>query len=85
MSAPLGFNNTYALAVTAPTAKRHSLKTISDLKRFQDRKLGFSNEFMDRGDGWPALKRLLRTAAERRRAGWITTLRIGGSNPVIST
>jgi len=57
MSAPLGFNNTYALAVTAPTAKRHSLKTISDLKRFKDLKLGFSNEFMDRGDGWPALKR----------------------------
>jgi osmoprotectant transport system permease protein len=56
MSAPLGFNNTYALAVTANTAKRHSLKTISDLKRFQDLKLGFSNEFMDRGDGWPALK-----------------------------
>jgi len=56
MSAPLGFNNTYALAVTATTAKRHSLKTISDLNNFQGLKLGFSNEFMDRGDGWPALK-----------------------------
>ncbi len=57
MSAPLGFNNTYALAVTTNTAKRLSLKSISDLKRFRDLKLGFSNEFMDRADGWPALKK----------------------------
>ncbi|NKB21606.1 MAG: ABC transporter permease subunit [Alphaproteobacteria bacterium] len=57
MSAPLGFNNTYALAVTAQTATKYSLKTISDLQRHTDLRLGFSNEFMDRGDGWPALKR----------------------------
>ena len=57
MTAPLGFNNTYALAVTAETAKKLNLNTISDLKRHQELKLGFSNEFMDRGDGWPALKK----------------------------
>ncbi len=57
MTAPLGFNNTYALAVMAKTAEQYSLKSISDLKRYQKLKLGFSNEFMDRGDGWPALKK----------------------------
>jgi osmoprotectant transport system permease protein len=57
MSEPLGFNNTYALAVRPETAERLQLKTISDLTRHPELTLGFGNEFMDRGDGWPALKR----------------------------
>ena len=57
MSEPLGFNNTYALAVLPETAERLDLETISDLTRYPDLTFGFGNEFMDRGDGWPALRR----------------------------
>jgi osmoprotectant transport system permease protein len=52
----LGFNNTYAIGVTRQTAQRLNLRTISDLKKHPELRLGFSNEFLDRGDGWPGLK-----------------------------
>jgi osmoprotectant transport system permease protein len=56
ISAPLGFNNTYALAVREDYAQRYGLHTISDLQRVQDRiRAGFSYEFMDRQDGYPGL------------------------------
>lgn len=54
--APLGFNNTYALAVTAATAERYELAAISDLASRPELRLGFSHEFRDRPDGWPGLK-----------------------------
>lgn len=57
MTWPLGFNNTYAIGVKPAIAEQYGLKTISDLARHRHLKLGFSNEFMDRGDGWPSLKR----------------------------
>ena len=57
MTWPLGFNNTYAIGVKPSLAEQHGLKTISDLAKHRDLRLGFSNEFMDRGDGWPSLKR----------------------------
>jgi len=56
MSAPLGFNNTYALGVTRDTATSYGLRRISDLDAHPDLKLGFTNEFLDRGDGWPGLR-----------------------------
>jgi osmoprotectant transport system permease protein len=56
MSEPLGFNNTYAIGVKKETAKRYGLNGISDLRRHPGFSLGFSNEFLDRGDGWPALR-----------------------------
>lgn len=56
MSAPLGFENTYALAVTEETGARLGLERISDLQSHPDLRLGFSSEFLDRGDGWPGLK-----------------------------
>jgi osmoprotectant transport system permease protein len=56
MTAPLGFNNTYAIGVKRQTATRYGLKKLSDLRRHADISLGFSNEFLDRGDGWPALR-----------------------------
>ena len=56
MSAPLGFNNTYAIGVPSELAKRLDLRTISDLRKHPRLRLGFSNEFMDRSDGWPALR-----------------------------
>jgi osmoprotectant transport system permease protein len=38
-------------------AKKLNIEKISDLKNHPDLKIGFSNEFMDRKDGWPGLKR----------------------------
>src|SRR5262249_15498289 len=53
ISAPLGFNNTYALAVKESFAESHHLKTIGDLRGIQDRvRCAFSYEFMDRKDGY---------------------------------
>lgn len=56
MSAPLGFNNTYALGMQKNIADSLGIRTISDLAKYPDLALGFSNEFMDRGDGWPGLR-----------------------------
>lgn len=52
----LGFANSYALAVRPETARAHDLRGISDLARRPGLKVGLSNEFLDRGDGWRALK-----------------------------
>jgi len=56
MTQPLGFNNTYAVGVTRETAETYDLQTVSDLAEHPELRLGFSNEFMDRGDGWPGLR-----------------------------
>jgi osmoprotectant transport system permease protein len=55
---PLGFNNTYALAMLEATAQQLGIKTISDLMRAEAAglRLGLSHEFLARADGWPALK-----------------------------
>jgi len=57
MTAPLGFNNTYALGMRADHADSLGIKTIGDLRGHPDLRFGFTNEFMDRSDGWPSLKR----------------------------
>jgi len=56
MTRPLGFNNTYAISMKEEVAERLDIRAISDLRRHPDLVLGFSNEFMDRADGWPALR-----------------------------
>ena len=56
MTEPIGFNNTYALGMRAPLADSLGIRTISDLRAHPDLRFGFSNEFMDRGDGWPSLQ-----------------------------
>jgi osmoprotectant transport system permease protein len=56
MSDPLGFNNTYALAMKADRARELGIQKISDLQKFPSLRFGFSEEFMERSDGWPALK-----------------------------
>ncbi len=56
MTAPLGFNNTYALGMQSDQADSLNIEAISDLRQHPDLRFGFSNEFMDRGDGWPALQ-----------------------------
>jgi len=52
---PLGFNDGYALAMRAADADRLQLRTLSDLARHPELKLGLSNEFIGRADGWQGL------------------------------
>jgi len=56
ISEPLGFNNTYAVGVTQRVADSLGLRTISDLAAHPDLVFGLTNEFVDRKDGWPALR-----------------------------
>lgn len=56
MSRPLGFNNTYALAVRRDFAKEHHLTKLGDLKSLLGTaRIGFSHEFATRQDGLPGL------------------------------
>src|SRR4029079_2936303 len=52
----LGFNNGYALAMREEPAQRLGVRTLSDLARQTGLKLGLSQEFLGRADGWPGLK-----------------------------
>ena len=59
---PLGFNNTYALALRAERARELGLRTLSDLAALplqQQRQLraAFTQEFSVRADGWPAVQK----------------------------
>lgn len=51
----LGFNNTYALALRAADSERLSIRTLGDLARHPELRLGLSHEFLGRADGWPGL------------------------------
>ena len=55
MSAPLGFNNPYAIGMNKTRARTLGIETISDLRVQPVFRFGFSSEFMDRADGWPGL------------------------------
>lgn len=52
----LGFEDGYAIGVRREVAARLGLARISDLARHPGLRLGFTSEFMDRADGWPALE-----------------------------
>jgi osmoprotectant transport system permease protein len=52
----LGFNNGYALALREDRARALGLRTLSDLAKRPGLKLGLSQEFIGRADGWPGLK-----------------------------
>ena len=54
---PLGFNNTYAIAVRQETAKENNLKKVSDLALLsQPLIFGTDQEFINREDGLKGLK-----------------------------
>ncbi len=60
VAVPLGFNNTYALAMRGgPDAVRK----LSDLAAHPELKFGLSHEFIGRADGWPGLARRYRLGA----------------------
>ncbi len=49
---PLGFENTYAIAVRKETAAQYSLKTLTDLARVaEELRAGFTADFIGRPDG----------------------------------
>lgn len=54
---PLGFSNSYALAMRDADAGKLGIASLSDLARHAQLKLGLSQEFLQREDGWPALRR----------------------------
>jgi len=56
VAVPLGFNNGYALAMREERAEALGIRTLSDLARHPGLKLGLSQEFLGRGDGWPGLR-----------------------------
>ena len=56
MTAPLGFNNTYALVMRRSEAQQLGIRTISDLQRYPALKFGLTHEFLERQDGWRPLR-----------------------------
>lgn len=55
VAVPLGFQNGYALAMRAPDADRLQMRSLADVGRQPQLRLGLSNEFLGRADGWPGL------------------------------
>lgn len=55
---PLGFENTYAIAVRKETARKYGLRTLSDLARASPQLVaGLTPDFIGRPDGLPGLTR----------------------------
>lgn len=56
MTDSLGFENSFALGTTRTLAERLALDQISDLRAHPELRLGFTESFLNRGDGWPSLR-----------------------------
>jgi osmoprotectant transport system permease protein len=67
ISASMGFEDRYALAVSAALAARLQLHRLSDLAAHPQLRYALSNEFMRRGDGWPGLRRVYRLSPDSLR------------------
>jgi osmoprotectant transport system permease protein len=67
LSDPIGFNDSYAIAVTREAAARYRLATLSDLARHPEVKLGLTHEFLGRQDGFPGLARVYGLDRSRAR------------------
>jgi osmoprotectant transport system permease protein len=52
----LGFSDSYALAMREDRAAALGIRSLSDLAAHPGLKLGLSQEFLGRADGWPGLK-----------------------------
>ena len=57
MTHSLGFSDNYAIGMKKETCEKLHVSKISDLLKHPDVRFGFSNEFMDRTDGWPGLRK----------------------------
>ncbi|HEY7327119.1 MAG TPA: glycine betaine ABC transporter substrate-binding protein [Gemmataceae bacterium] len=56
MSHSLGFSDSYELGMTRKRAGELNIRTISDLRKHPQLKVGFSAHFLDRPDGWRGLR-----------------------------
>ncbi|HXJ19203.1 MAG TPA: glycine betaine ABC transporter substrate-binding protein [Polyangia bacterium] len=65
MTAPLGFENTYAIGMVAARARALGVARLSDLRAHPELTFAFSNEFMSRRDGWPALRQRYQLPQDR--------------------
>ena len=66
VAVPLGFNNTYALAVREDQARGLGLARLAELAAHPGLRLGLSHELLNRSDGWPGLKRVYGLPQEPR-------------------
>ncbi|MCL2779575.1 MAG: ABC transporter permease subunit [Polyangiaceae bacterium] len=55
LSDPIGFDDTYALAVRRDVATKLGLRTVTDLASHGELRVALSHEFAGRNDGWPGL------------------------------
>jgi osmoprotectant transport system permease protein len=55
-STSLGFNNTYVLGMRRDRAAELGITRMSQLADHPTLRFGFSNEFMERADGWPGIR-----------------------------
>jgi osmoprotectant transport system permease protein len=55
VAVPLGFEDTYALAMLDGEAQRLGVSSIDDLAAHRELRFGLSHEFLNRNDGWPGL------------------------------
>ena len=56
VSKSMGFNDSYALGMSRQKAQLLGIERISDLNSHPALRIGLSNEFLQRGDGWPGLR-----------------------------
>jgi len=56
MTRSLGFEDSYAIGMKDEVCRKLGIAAISDLRGHPELVFGFSNEFMDRSDGWPGLR-----------------------------
>jgi glycine betaine/choline ABC-type transport system substrate-binding protein len=55
---PLGFDNSFAIVMRGPDARRFGVRTLSQLAPFASRlRMGVGYEFLERPDGYPGLVR----------------------------
>ena len=57
MSQSLGFRDNFALGMRERVAERLDIRRVSDLRAHPELVFRFGTEFMERGDGWPSLRR----------------------------
>ncbi|MDP2600599.1 MAG: glycine betaine ABC transporter substrate-binding protein [Deltaproteobacteria bacterium] len=71
---PFGFDNSYALAMLRTKAAALGIENYSDLARHRELTWGLSYEFLNREDGWPALRAFYRFQPAARVRGMEHTL-----------
>jgi osmoprotectant transport system permease protein len=59
MTAPLGFDNTYAIGLSPKAAGRFPITKLSELTKYPQLRLGLSSEYFSRPDGFPTLVKIL--------------------------